>query len=215
MYPRDCPSWEYDDIPNARARFIAPAAAAILIDLRRGTLDSEAMSRDTRPVHVRLFQSLAPAQCPYYAGHYRGESYRCLKYYDIRVQTDPRVGAPAPEVPPSMDRLSKKIHESGCLLDSSHDSRQGGHTPAEKLYALVVVLARLFEEFCRVHPYVNGNGHAGRFLVISLLGRYGYYPKRWAIEPRPPDPPYSNYISSYRSGQPNDLEQFILRCIVG
>jgi Fic family protein len=72
---------------------------------------------------------------------------------------------------------------------------------------------RVFEVFLRIHPYANGNGHAARFLIWCLLSRYGYWPKGWPIEPRPPDPPYTHLISEYRNGNWEPLEEFVLKTV--
>jgi hypothetical protein len=61
---------------------------------------------------------------------------------------------------------------------------------------------------------VNGNGHAARFVLWTILGRYGYWPERWRVDPRPPDPPYTQLIFDYRSGNHEPLETYVLQSVV-
>ncbi|MGO7815608.1 Fic family protein, partial [Rhizobium ruizarguesonis] len=65
----------------------------------------------------------------------------------------------------------------------------------------IELAAALFVYFLEVHPYANGNGHMGRFLLQSLLGRYGlYFNSNFNMHPRPKDPAYTSAISQYRNG---------------
>ncbi len=58
------------------------------------------------------------------------------------------------------------------------------------------------------------NGHMARTIVLLLLGRSNIYPRQaWTIEPRPADPPYTNLISRYRSGDQDPLVQFIVKAL--
>jgi Fic family protein len=80
---------------------------------------------------------------------------------------------------------------------------------------VVVVACMVFELFLRIHPYANGNGHAARFCTWAILGAFGYWPERWPIEPRPPDPPYTQLLVDYRNGNRVPLERYLLSCIAG
>jgi len=83
---------------------------------------------------------------------------------------------------------------------------------AEDLFLRTVrIAARLFCDFLTIHPYANGNGHTGRFLVWLVLGRFGYWPKKWHLHPRPnlPGYDYSKAIADARSGSPEALEEMI------
>jgi Fic/DOC family len=170
------------------------------------------LAADSRPVHRDLFENLTPAGCEYFAGHYRGEALRCLRYCPVHVQNDPRVGLAPEKVPAAMDGIATSIRQGLGALDGSTFAAH------EKLMAVVVLACRLFELVLRVHPYVNGNGHSARFIVFAILGRYGYWPERWSIDPRPGNPDYVAMIvacSSYRNGNPQPLEEFMLRSILG
>jgi hypothetical protein len=214
MHPADCPSnWEYEDHAGWDVT-LARLAAEILITLRRGTLDILSVSCDSRPVHFKLFESLTPRDCSYFAGHYRGENYRCLRFYNVRIPTDPRVGWPCDGLPLVMGRIADSVLRSIKSLDEGHKAPESQLPPEQKLIFVVACACRLFELFLRIHPYANGNGHAARFLVWSILGRYGYWPRRWPLHPRPEEP-YVDLIERYRNGEREALETYMIQNILG
>jgi len=68
-------------------------------------------------------------------------------------------------------------------LDGAH-KLPNAHLPREQKLAYAVIFAcSIFVTFLQIHPYANGNGHAARLVVWAILGRYGYWPKSWPIEP--------------------------------
>jgi hypothetical protein len=87
-------------------------------------------------------------------------------------------------------------------------------TPKERLRYVLALTCHAFVAFLTVHPYANGNGHAGRFMVWSIMGRYGHWPRRWPIDPKPPDPPYSQLITLCRDGDPVPLERYLLQMLI-
>jgi fido (protein-threonine AMPylation protein) len=208
VLPPGCPPWEYEQHP--RRSQLGKETAALLKALRLGSIDTQSSAKDTRSIHGRLFRSLTPAGVEYYAGHYRGEAFACLKTYEVQVQSDPRVGAPAANVAGSMAQLAAAVDRGLIALDSGRVLPNAQVPPSEKLLNAVAVACQLFVHFLTVHPYANGNGHAARFCIWAVLGRYGYWPIRWSIEPRPSDPPYSECIVRYRSGDREPLERFVL-----
>ena len=100
-------------------------------------------------------------------------------------------------------------------LDLANTLPDGQLARHQKLIYTVTFACRVFEIVLRVHPYANGNGHAARFIVWAILGRYGFWPRSWPLDPRPPDPPYSRLISEYRSGNHQPLEEFVIRAVIG
>jgi Fic family protein len=70
-----------------------------------------------------------------------------------------------------------------------------------------------FVYFLGIHPYMNGNGHAGRLLLWAILVKFGYIPRRWTVDMRPPDPQYSDGIKRHRNGNFDMLENSILACL--
>jgi fido (protein-threonine AMPylation protein) len=208
-----CPEWEYDQVPG-HERVLLSRSLGVLIRLRNGDPKRAlTAARDTRTLHRNFFNGLTPLGFDYYAGHYRGEDFLCLKGYEVHVQNDPRVGHPAAVVLDQMRLMTLEVGNVAAHCDILHAVNSRVVSEAEKLARLVEVVAALFVYFLEIHPYANGNGHMARFLVITLLCRYGIYPVRWPLHPRPMDPPYSNLIRLYRSGQRKLLESYILSCL--
>lgn len=214
MHPGDCPEWEYNTHPRCD-KILSREAFKILIELRSGSLNTLELPADTRPIHLRLFNALVPVGYDYYAGHYRGETYRCLQFYTVGIQGDRRVGYPPEVVPIRMKEIAKQVRDSLKILNEAN-AIPNSQLPAEqKLQYIVAFACHTLELFFRIHPYANGNGHAGRFMVWSILGRYGYWPKKWPLHPRPPDPPYTTLIERYRNGDWEPLEIFMMKNILG
>ena len=212
LHPRDCPKFDYSLHPD-RHQVLGRQTRALLTALRRSELHDHELARDTRPVHRHLFSELTPNGYDYFAGHYRGESYRCLRFYEVRIPNDPRVGFPAETVWHLMSKLNEIVSGSLAGLDASHEIPDGRLPPAEKLSYTVAVACQLFVTFLTIHPYADGNGHVGRFCIWAILGRYSYWPERWPIEPRPPNPPYLDLIRQYRDGNAEPLEEYVLQCL--
>ena len=206
--PPGCPEFDYEHHPNWQT--VLPLRVADTIaDLARGFTDTRGAALDTRGVHRRLFEELTPVGFEYFAGHYRGEPFRCLQHYAVGIANDPRVGVPPASVGHWLADTNALIRSGLDALDSDP-----GLPRIDRLRYLVVLSCRVFELYLRIHPYANGNGHAARFLVWCLLGRYGHWPRRWPIEPRPPDPPYTDCIIRYRNGDKEPLEKFLASTLV-
>lgn len=208
MHPEDCPSWEYDNNPR-KDEVLYQRVASVLRDLKSAVADPLNFSVDSRPFHRFLFEELAPAACAYYAGHYRGEAYRCLRYHSVGIKSDPRVGAPPDYVIGFMQQLALEIQRGIIQLDSLAPS-----SPDELLKRVVRLACSVLEMFLRIHPYVNGNGHIGRLIVSAVLGRFGFWPRGWRIHPRPMNFAYVYFIREYRDGNKEPLESFILSMIM-
>jgi fido (protein-threonine AMPylation protein) len=205
MHPLDCPDWEYSNHPQRAT--IGTRVTAALRGLATGT-DTLSVATDTREVHGHVFHELTPVGCAYYAGHYRGEEFRCLRFYPVCVPGDPRVGATPYAVAFRMRQINAQIRAGVTALDANRLL-----TAKDRLYCIVALASRAFVAFLEIHPYANGNGHAGRFIVWSIMGRYGYWPRRWPVDPRPPDPPYTQLIVQCRNGDPTPLERYLLQAI--
>lgn len=212
MYPPDCPAWEYDQHPR-RAEVLKRTTAETLGALAVGSLDTAAVAVDTRIIHRHLFSELIPPGYDYYAGHYRGENYRCLLYYRVHVPGDPHVAYEPSSVWLGMREAARVIRDGLAVLDANRDIPDVLIPRPQKVLQVVVFACRVFEFFLRVHPYTNGNGHVARLLVWCLLGRYGYWPRSWPVEPKPSDPPYTQLIVAYRNGNREPLEEFVLKTI--
>jgi len=207
MQPQDCPGWIYETHPERTV--IRRRVSDILARLAAGNLNTLATAIDTRGVHGEVFSGLTPPGCDYYAGHYRGERFRCLRSYMVRVEGDPRVGKPPASVAFLMDEMNSQIHAGLLALDANV-----AMAIKDKLRYIVALACRVFVYFLEIHPYANGNGHAARMIVWSILLRYGHFPRNWPVEPRPPNPPYLELISRHRNGDVEPLEMHILQCLI-
>jgi len=205
-----CAEFEYDNVPGSRDE-IRDRFAPRLRDLVTRRLDNDKEIRDGRTTHAVVFLGFAPAAHPRYVGNYRGDPLcPCLREYVVGIPSDRRVGYPPSEVHAAMAEFVVRVGKSVRVLDLAQGVREPA---ANKLYTIVVVACRLFEEFLRIHPYANGNGHMARWLVCALLARYGHATKRWTVEPRPPDPPYSVLIANARDGDLQSLEQYVMELL--
>lgn len=213
MHPTDCPSWEYSHHPE-KTPILHEELKSILLDLRSSKIDSLSSVADSRAIHQRLFWQLTPTDCDYYAGHYRGEDFRCLKYIQVFIQSDPRVGFTPDNVLSSIDSLAKSVDKTVDQLDKIMASPDDKMALRDKIVKIVTVACRFFEIFLRIHPYVNGNGHIARFCLCSLLGRYGFWPTTWSIDPRPQIPNYTQLIVEYRNGNTAPLENYIMGTLI-
>jgi len=208
-----CPEWDYAKISGYDALLRARTKSA-LIKLRSISRDRvNSLIKDTRLVHEQYFRDLTPPTDPYYAGHYRGEPHRCLRDYRVGVPGDPRVGRAPEKVLQSMADLGPQIEDALTQSALMWRVPNAVFSPAEKLSRLVGVASAVFVYFLEIHPYANGNGHMARFILISILSCFDVFLSRWMIHPRPPDPPYTELITRYRSGDRSPLEQFILGCL--
>lgn len=214
MHPSDCPFWEYAHHPQ-RVTILQEQTAKLLWQLRDRQLDSLTASQDSRPIHAQLFSQLTPPDYPYYAGHYRGEPLRCLQYANVGITDDPRVGAFARLVDAKLKELNHYLNLGFTYLDQIHQLPDTDCAPEDKLLSAIAFACAIFDEFLRIHPYLNGNGHIARFLVWVILGRYGYWPSRFPIDPRPDRTLYMNALLAYRNGDKDPLEQYLLECIIG
>lgn len=211
MHPVDCPWWEYQHHPHRSA--VPLRCEAILHRLELGTLPIHASLRDTRPLHKEIFENLTPPTCPYFAGNYRGDRYRCLRHLEVRVDGDRRVGTKPALVAGEMANFVSNILSSGIkALEEAFLLPEEKLAPAQKTYFVVKFACRLLAEFLRIHPYANGNGHIGRLIVWLILVRFGYWPKEWPLDGHPP---YDELLSKYRDGKEQLLEDFVLRTIDG
>jgi Fic family protein len=109
-----------------------------------------------------------------------------------------------------MNELASSIRSTMVAIDAAHAHPPSRLSDSEKMYFSVAYACRLFVEFLTIHPYANGNGHVARWLLLAVLRRHGYRLNNFPVEPRPPDPPYSNMISRYRNGEVELLEKYVL-----
>lgn len=199
-----CPEWKYENHPQ-HARVMALRVVEIISAISTDGTVLASTAIDTRAAHRKMFLELAPRGYEYYAGHYRGENFPCLLSCFVTIQSDPRVGVAPQKVGYRMSRLSTNIRNSIAALD-----REAPITTSQDLQRILAFLCRTFVNFLTIHPYVNGNGHAARMILWCIMMRYGFRPI-WQIDVHPPDPPYSDLIARYRSGENAPLERYVLQ----
>ncbi|MDV4183396.1 Fic family protein [Rhizobium brockwellii] len=210
-----CPgNWEYEHVVNFN-EYLTSRSTRILQVLRSAdNTQKESFATDTRLLHGALFFGLTPPYFDYYAGHYRGEKFRCLDAYEVQVSGDPRVGHQAVTVPMEMVQMGLQVGNVVNQLDFHFGVPSKIFSKEDKLLRAIELAAALFVYFLEVHPYANGNGHMGRFLLQSLLGRYGlYFNANFNMHPRPKDPAYTSAISQYRNGNKGPLHVLLLNCL--
>ena len=207
-----CPeNWEYKHLPGWQ-EILLGNLKPILVDMTtRLGFD------DTRAAHAEMFSRLTPRHFPWYAGHYRGEPYKCIEHLYVSIGangivTDEMVGTPPQDVVDSMIFLGDLFREALVALDKKN-SQVSSLEMSERLflYQLAEAAADMMQRFLTVHPYANGNGHIARMLVLALLSRYGHRPTEWTVEPRPSSQNYSdNLIKMHRRGMTTPLVKAIL-----
>jgi hypothetical protein len=120
------------------------------------------------------------------AGHYRGEPFHCLELYCVGVRDDRRVGVSPGQVSSQMGKFAALANRLFAGLDAGIGEPDNKLSPRGKVKFIVALACKLLETFLTIHPYANGNGHIGRFIIWAVLGRYGHWLKRFPIHPRPP-----------------------------
>lgn len=213
QHPLYCPPWEYtnvaghEDAVRARTRF---AVRELALSNRARNVE---VMKDTRSFHRSYFANLTPAGYDYYAVNYRGSNFACLQYCAVGVRSDPRVGHDPGMVAHNMQIFSAKISQALSEADLFRSYSSALVSDEDKLFRTVEIAAALFVFFLEIHPYVNGNGHMGRLILMCFLNVYGIRLSRFSVHPRPADPPYSKFIAEHRSGNQKPLIYFILSCI--
>jgi fido (protein-threonine AMPylation protein) len=203
-----CPQWDYRT--HAQYTALMPVRAAQLKDtLHADAKISAATAIDTRQAHQQLFSGLTPRGYDYYAGHYRGEDFPCLKTCLAYIPGELMVGELPYRVALRMQRLSSFMRDIITTLDKE----EAPITTKEELQRLVVFTSRSIVDFLTIHPYMNGNGHAARTIMCAIMSHYGL-PSAWQIDLRPPDSEYITLISQHRNGNPEPLQAYILERLI-
>lgn len=203
--------WEYQFHPD-HARVLLGETARVLEEIKDGKLDVPAALRDTRAIHARLFRKLTPKGRPEIAGNYRGDGkYPSLRNSVVKIQANPLVGAAPRMVRIELQKLGQVTDVLIAGLDKLHADQQLSSDDLAK--RTVAAACRWFAQFLLIHPYVNGNGHIARIGLHAILARYGYFPHRFSIDPRPFGQKYSNAVRDYQQGDRAPLEAMVLSCL--
>jgi hypothetical protein len=207
-----CPDWEYSNFPGSVAA-LKQRGPIILRWIRSQSPDDRIrFVCDTRPTHSELFDGLTPRDTPYYAGHYRGEDYLCLRHSEVGIPINPKVGRPPELVLDDMQRLERLVWENIIKLDQVWSVPNIVIGKEAKLLRIVEVIAAIFCTFLLIHPYRNGNGHMARLIAIAIFSRYNLRAQKWTFNARPPDP-YSEAIAQYQNGNRQPFVTYLLNCL--
>lgn len=207
FHPRDCPGWEYREF-DGNEKILKSGWERTLRSLRKKQLCALQTMKDSRKLHENLFKDLTPSDHGYFAGHYRGEPFRCLRCYRVCVPADSRVGHEPPIVDKSMVEFSEVIQAIFNAIDAGNKTIV---SKKQKIVFAVKAVCRLFVKFLEIHPYANGNGHIARIFIWAFLSNFNIWPTRLPVEPGPTG--YGRHIADYRSGKTTPLELFVLGCI--
>ena len=185
--------------------------AGLLRDLRRKPATSYSLLLDTHSAHQKLFAGLTPSDRGFYAGHYRGEKPEPL--LSMRAFVGGEEKALPGIVDDAMSKLRGRIKDHLSILDKQH--RDPVTTPEiDFLLNLVAAVASIFCDFLQIHPYVNGNGHIARLMVVAMFGRYGFWITGWSVHPRPPEPKYTDLQDKYWAGKTEPLHTFLMTALL-
>jgi hypothetical protein len=208
----NCPRWDYEN--HRKRNCVLPGRVARIVwNLRSGKVDTLDLIQDSRPHHRYALGRLTPRGHRYYAGNYRGSGFACLDI-DVGPSGRPGVYSTAREVAHDLEMLMLNIGLAVDRLDKRFSADLSLADEAVLLKVLLVVASNIFADFLRVHPYLNGNGHVARLMVWALMGRYGYWPERFSVEPRPRVRDYVAMIEECRAGRPGRLAAYFESCLL-
>jgi len=216
LWPQDCQAWDYTNYPDYK-NIVGRRSKSVLLSIKSGRTDASISAADTRPTHAVLFDGLVSAGFEYYVGNYRGSDFRCLQNYPVGVAGDPRIGStqyPGAIVESTMSQLAEAIIAAIAALDAAHGVPDSQLARKQKIAITVEYACTFLVHFFTVHPYANGNGHVGRFIINAMLGRYGYLLKNFPIDPRPSHNSYGQMLRDYRDGVKEPLEKFIISNVI-
>jgi fido (protein-threonine AMPylation protein) len=200
-------NWDYSDHPNkslVRYRCVRLGGAL----LSNPSQFTKSNCSDTLLAHKYIFRQFTPKNFSYYAGNYRGARYNILETYPIWI-------AGKPGESPKSVKTKMTAFDSQFLKVIEYFSFQfaNGKVDPNVLRAkLVEAFGILLVRFFVIHPYANGNGHIGRMLALTMLGRLGIMPFDWTIDDRPP---YDEAISEHRRGNAKPLNKVLAKCFYG
>lgn len=195
--------WQYKEYSTQQER--DDRCKAILVELIEGRINAVESAADTRPVHRRLFLGMYPAGFDSLAGTYRGTKDLVLQTYNVRIPGDDKVGVHFSKVHQHMATLEERIR----VEVRKHDQLRGRALTPQELFRIVGLACSVMVRFLTIHPYADGNGHVGRFLIWALLHHFGIHARRWPLEQRP-RPNYFDKITAYRANDKAQLINFVL-----
>jgi len=198
------PVWDVQSNPLSRAALLDATRRTLEALLAASKADQRAFLCDSRAVHRGLFLPFAPGGYEVYAGNYRGlpdsplEKRRTAVFFRNVEGLKER----DPAAPPHLvaERMAALAAFTAETLDYDYDPRS--YFPR---------CAKIFADFCKIHPYLDGNGHIVRMMLVLLAKRRGLGVRPgWTVHPRP----YSHAMGiclQNNKAFPELLEQYLKR----
>ncbi len=196
------PPWNIQAAPNARGILAQQCPAMLKRILESTDTQKLAFLTDTRAVHKELFAPFVPEGFDGYAGTYRGTPGTVLEdrrtaifYHDVPGLAE-RYPTLAPQsVLEYMLRLNGFIEKT---FRANSDDQTYFHN-----------CMRIFGDFLIIHPYLDGNGHIMRMMMIILADHKGIeICPTWTIHPRPYNHAIGICLHNYQH-YPELLEQYL------
>jgi Fic family protein len=124
-----------------------------------------------------------------------------FRRHDIQPFGNGMQPPPWTDVEPQLSTWARRVTTFGKAV------RSGATSPGE----VPVSVAELHGAFERIHPFIDGNGRAGRLVVNLILGRLGYPP---AIIFKRDRNRYLDALDRADSGDPGALAELIARSVI-
>lgn len=211
--PDICPPWEPEDFSDFDLILSQRMWGALewlkILDKTK----SHSIVKDTRLFHARYYRGLTPNKYGYYAGNYRGDTrFNCLRYRHVTIRGFQ--GSSPDRVEGHMQELAGEIEKAAAEFATLDTLPSVGFSDEDKLIRKTAVFAAIYTSFVAIHPYLNGNGHAARFIFAAFFLPYGYVPQRFPIHPNRDKKTLSDLITDYRNGNTEPLIRFFLSCLL-
>lgn len=199
-----CKYWSYDNHSD-RWLGLVSRCKQLTEDALISTPMVDEADFDTRPSHKFMFQGMTPDSCTCVIGNYRGtEACPELRDCPVRVDDDMTVGLAPGLVGGAMNELDDECNQ---LMGVHYNWMENeGLTASEdrQLLKFAVVAAKILERFLTIHPYIDGNGHCARLLVLKLFTWANFPPRRWDIDAKMD---VYQELKAHRRGQRGPLMQ--------
>lgn len=190
---------EYTHIPNHDEILLACEREILARLATQTSIDCPSIC-DTRSIHYEMFNQLIP----HFAGKYRGEP-----GVEYGVTFGNMSGAHFSLVQDYMDTLASMIR----TLIADFEKNASGYDEISKFYNISVLASWIVENFIRIHPYGNGNGHISRYIIAALFIPNQFCSKKWSIHHHPiSDREYLDSMRAALNGDNSMLIHLLRRC---
>lgn len=172
------PEWQAHTAHNFDQAMTAKSVA-VAERIRRDAPYRTSLLTDPRPLHAELYRDFTPPNFGEYAGTYRGSPGTSLE--GRRANAVSVLGAATIYEFLGPDKVAKSV-ESHCAVVREMLGA------ARNLDERLAVPAYQFAGFGAIHPFLDGNGHVQRALLLASACELNLkVSDRWTIHPRPYD----------------------------